>query len=271
MLVFLHTWFGDYQQASAIPLLESSQRMGWAFLHPNFRGPNTNSDAMGSMLAVSDVVASIEAAKKRGPIDPDRIYLVGQSGGGHMGLLLLALHPEIWAGVSVWSPIVDLNVWANEVSESKWRLYHDPIASVCGFDGVTGIAAAQEECARRSPITYLQPGSTIPVAIHAGIADGHLGSVPITHAMRAFNALVPPAARIGERLMSTLARDASVPAEEGRNVINPSIGGRKALFVRKAGNVSLTLFDGHHEILFSAVSDWLINLDRTRLGDSRGS
>jgi len=268
MLVALHSWSGNYEQTEAIPHLEFSQRMGWAFLHPNFRGPNTKPDALGSELAVGDVVAAIEAARQRVVIDPDRIYLVGHSGGGHMGLLLLARHPELWAGVSVWSPIVDLNAWADEVSSSRWRIYRDQIATVCGLDDANG-PAAREECARRSPITYLQPGLKIPVAIHAGIADGHFGSVPITHAMRAYNALVPRAARLVEPLMRTLALDASVPADEGRNIVNPSIGGRKVLFEREWGNISLTLFDGRHEILFSAVSDWLIDLDH--LHDSGGS
>jgi pimeloyl-ACP methyl ester carboxylesterase len=270
MLVALHTWSGNYEQTESIPHLEFSQRMGWVFLHPNFRGPNTNSDAMGSELAVGDVIAAIEAARKRVAIDPGRIYLVGHSGGGHMGLLLLARHPELWAGVSVWSPIVDLIAWAEEVSSTQWRIYRDQIAKVCGLDDADG-PAAREECARRSPITYLQPGLKIPVAIHVGIADGHLGSVPITHALRAYNALVPRAARLAEPLMNSLARDASVPAEEGRNSVDPSIGGRKVLFARESGNISLTLFDGRHEILYSAVSDWLIDLDRARLRDSGGS
>ncbi len=260
LLVALHTWSGDFRQPDRRAQLEFCRRRGWAFLHPDFRGPNTNPAAMGSDLAIHDVLTAIATARERRAIDPDRIYLVGHSGGGHMGLLLAARHPELWAGVSVWSPIVDLDAWANEVADTPWRHYGEQIASVCG-NGTTDPAVRREACARRSPIHYLRPGLGVPLAIHAGFDDGRRGSVPITHAIRAYNALVPEAARVSREQTASLASGAPVHLQNGRSTGEPSIGDRRALFAREHGNVSLTLFDGHHELLPTAVAEWLVDLD----------
>ena len=57
LLVVLHTWMGDYLQDMSVPCLKEAMERGWVFIHPNFRGPNTNSMAMGSEAATADMGA----------------------------------------------------------------------------------------------------------------------------------------------------------------------------------------------------------------------
>lgn len=119
LLVGLHTWSYHYRQTgSSLPYLRWCQQQGWIFIHPNFRGPNRTREALGSDLAVADVASAVEYAKSQAPVDKERIYLIGASGGGHMALLMAGRHPGIWAGVSAWVPIVDVAAWYRECTEN---------------------------------------------------------------------------------------------------------------------------------------------------------
>ena len=40
LLVALHTWSSDWENTHNVPLAEGSIERGWAFIHPDFRGPN---------------------------------------------------------------------------------------------------------------------------------------------------------------------------------------------------------------------------------------
>ena len=59
LLVGLHSWSGDYQQAANIPMAEWCVAHDWAFIHPHFRGPNWTPDACGSDKAVQDVLDAV--------------------------------------------------------------------------------------------------------------------------------------------------------------------------------------------------------------------
>jgi type III restriction enzyme len=58
----------------------------WHFVHPNFRGPNDSPEAMGSDLAVHDIVDAVRGMQKRGNVDASRIYLIGCNGGWVYGV-----------------------------------------------------------------------------------------------------------------------------------------------------------------------------------------
>src|SRR5690606_18796175 len=112
LLVGLHTWSSSYNSAGGDAIYaEWCIKQGWAFIHPHFRGPNHTPQAMGSDRAVQDIVEAVEWARKQTAIDETRIYLIGGSGGGHMSLLMAGRHPEIWAAVSAWCGISDINAW----------------------------------------------------------------------------------------------------------------------------------------------------------------
>ena len=112
LLVGLHSWSGNYTQAGGeVVYARWCIEKDWHFIHPNFRGPNWTADACGSDKVVKDIVDAVAYMKKNHQVDADRIYLIGVSGGGHASLLMAGRAPDIWAGVSAWVPISDLQVW----------------------------------------------------------------------------------------------------------------------------------------------------------------
>ena len=118
LIVSLHTWSTDYTTAypQNAEVANWAVANNWAFIHPNFRGPNTgNPQAMGSDFAVQDIVDAVNYAKNNAMIDNNRIYIFGQSGGAHMALLMAGRHPEIWAGISAWASITDLMAWREPI------------------------------------------------------------------------------------------------------------------------------------------------------------
>src|SRR6185503_12854586 len=52
LLVVLHTWHGDYKQTYHSACADWCMQRGWAYLHPDFRGPNTRPEATGSELVI---------------------------------------------------------------------------------------------------------------------------------------------------------------------------------------------------------------------------
>jgi dipeptidyl aminopeptidase/acylaminoacyl peptidase len=122
LLVGLHTWSGNYKQATGENYAKEAKKRGLAFIFPNFRGPNLTPDAMCSDKAVQDIVDAVKYAKKHANIDPKRIYLCGASGGGLMAMMMAGRHPAIWAGVSAWCGISDIKAWHayNKRRKSKY-------------------------------------------------------------------------------------------------------------------------------------------------------
>jgi len=194
LLVGLHSWSADYRQAS--PYGAWCVKKGWVFIQPDFRGPNKRPEATGSELAVKDILSAVEYAKKNATVDESRIYLIGASGGGYATLLMAGRAPEVWAGVSAWVPIYDLKAWHKEKSPGgKAGGYALNMEASCG--GAPGASAeVDEQYVKRSASTYLTKAAGLKVDIGAGIHDGHKGSVPISHALRAFNALAKPEDRL---------------------------------------------------------------------------
>ena len=112
LIVGLHTWSADYRQTSHYAtVLKYARAKGWAMVGPNFRGPNKTPPACGGDPAVQDIVDAVNYAKAHVKIDPARVYIVGGSGGGHMTLLMLGRHPEIFAAGAAFCPITDLARW----------------------------------------------------------------------------------------------------------------------------------------------------------------
>ncbi len=194
LLVALHSWSGDYKQANG-PYGQWCIDHNWVMIHPNFRGVNDHPEACGSELVVQDILSAVEHCRQHCRIDEKRIYLIGSSGGGYASLLMAGRAPEVWAGVSAWCPIYDLAVWHGDTQRRNLK-YDDMLEQVCG--GAPGASAAVDEQYRiRSASHWLAAArGRVNLSINTGITDGHDGSVPIGHALRAFNAVANATDRV---------------------------------------------------------------------------
>lgn len=65
LMVLLHTWSGNYKQKKYSGTQKWCKDNGWAYIHPDFRGPNYTPKATGSDFAVADIISAVEYAKKK--------------------------------------------------------------------------------------------------------------------------------------------------------------------------------------------------------------
>ena len=264
LLVGLHTWSSDSRQTgSSSPYLQWCRQQGWHFIHPNFRGMNRTPEALGSDLAVQDIVDAVAWAKANAKIDARRIYLIGVSGGGHMSMLMAARHPEIWAGVSAWCGIVDIARWHAEHSPSgKSDRYASEIEKALG--GLPDNDARKKDARRRSPLTWLAAAREVPLDIAAGVHDGRKGSVPFRHSLDAFNAVVPVSARMTDRALDTFYETQKLPDGWTAPPADPLFGTRQPVFRKTHDNTRVTIFEGAHEIVHEAALNWLMLQEKGR-------
>lgn len=251
---------GDYRNLVHYrTVLEYAKRNGWAFVGPNFRGPNSTPESCGSDLAVRDIVDAVGYAKGRVRIDASRVYIIGGSGGGHMTLLMLGRHPEIFAAGAAFCPISDLARWHGEsLAEHPGRchVYAEMLESVCGGSP----QSRPEEYRRRSPVAWLSraKASGVPTYIATGIHDGWRGSVPVGHAVRAFNELVDGPDRIPKEEIAYMEANQSVPKPLASAPHDPFYPDEIRIHLRRTcGNAQLTLFEGGHDCNFRAGFEFL--------------
>ena len=256
LLVALHTWTGDYLQILNTPLAQWCIENNWAFIHPNFRGPNNKFEAIGSDLVIEDILSAVKFAETYSNIDTHNIYLVGASGGGHAALMVAATHPNVWAGVSVWVPITDLSVWYEETKtlDGQYRIFLEQ-----ALGGAPGTSSAIDlEYKKRSPLTYLSPSIHLNLDINAGIHDGHNGPVPISHSLLAYNALVTAEDQLSAKDIKYFVEQEKVPQHLiDPSLSDPSYGEKRPIFRAQSGTTRLTIFEGGHELVIDAVINWL--------------
>jgi dipeptidyl aminopeptidase/acylaminoacyl peptidase len=256
LLVVLHSWSADYRQNLDIPFAEFAIQNDWAFLHPDFRGPNRRPQAAASPLAIQDVLDAVKMARERGAIDPTRIYLVGYSGGAMKALVLAAKHPELWAGVASWGGVYDIPDWFRH-NKGKEPHYVDTITASCGGAPNPG-TAAEEECRKRSPSSQLaQAAGKVPILIAHGIADR---TVPPRHAVDAFDALAAPDDRFSKAQRDFIDGKGHLPPElENESADEPLFdkAGAPVRLERHSQAVTLVLYQGGHDMLYNASLDWL--------------
>ena len=247
LIVALHSWSGNYKQKYHKAIEKWCIQHGWAYIHPDFRGPNNRPEATGSELVVADIVSAVEYAKQTSNIDSSAIYLVGTSGGGYTALLMAGHHPEIWAGVSAWVPISDLATWH---AQGK---HVEALEQSCG--GAPGDnPAVDAEYVKRSPLTYLKNAKGTTLHINAGVKDR---IVPIGHSLLAFNEVAAAEDQISKEDIRFFVEKRKVPTKLQTNLADSSYGKKQPLFRRESGNATVTIFDGGHELVATAASAWI--------------
>jgi poly(3-hydroxybutyrate) depolymerase len=264
LLISLHSWSAGLEQAK--PELEKqAAKLGWIYVFPHFRGPNQTPAACGSELAQQDILDAVMWAKQNYRVDHSRIYLTGASGGGHMTMLMVSRHPEVWTAASAWVGISDLTQWHALHEKSR---YGAMLRKSCG--GAPGDnAKVDAQFRQRSPLPFLKNSSKVPLDLAAGIHDGHTGSVPISHSLLAFNEI---ATATGDRLI-TANEITQLSIPQGR-LANPlpldqekdAALGREIYLRRYAGQSRVTIFEGGHEGIASAAIDWLKRFHRLEDG-----
>lgn len=265
LVVVLHSWGGDWKQlrepayGAGVALWLSNHK--WALIHPHFRGNNTTKESLGSDLAVADIVSAVDYAKRNANIDEKRIYLVGQSGGGHIALVMAGRHPEIWAGVSAWVPPVDLVAFYREseagAKKSPYKTeFLRNLNAACG--GPPGTSHdVDQQYQRRSPLMWLPNAKNLPLDINAGITDGYgAAAVSIRHSLKAFNAVADPADRITDAEMNAFTMT-DVPKGLEFTGVDPLYGPCLPLFRRESGKTRVTIFRGGHQAIWDAAFNWL--------------
>jgi len=234
LLVGLHTWGGDYEQGSGKVYYNEAKKREWAFIFPDFRGPNRRPDAMGSDKAVQDIIDAVRYAQEHAKIDPTRIYLCGASGGGFMAMLMAGRHPEIWAGVSTWCGISDVKAWHAYNKQNKNASYYRQIEKALDGAPDTDKKVALQAL-RRSPVNWLKNAKKLPLDIWHGAKDK---AVPSIESKNAFNIVV------GKQIPN--------------DTNSPAIIGKYELLSRKTfNNTRLTIFNSGHTILYSSAVEWL--------------
>lgn len=255
LLVSLHNWRGDYTQFDSLSILSKSQDIN--YIHPNFRGPNTNPEACCSNRALRDIDDAISYAINNANVDTSKIYVIGASGGGYACLSTFMKSKHSIAKFSAWVPITDLKRWYTEC-KILGNDFSKDILNCTSSTGSLDPAIAEE----RSPIYWNTPIEKLKntrISIYTGVNDGINGSVPITHSINFYNKL----------LKDTKVIDSSkyVSRQERENLLKlrkalgnyGTISNREVCLEKRSQNIRLVVFDGNHEMLTNYAFNNLIN------------
>lgn len=261
LLLVLHSWSTDYLQSIDIPLAQFAVANDWVFMHPDFRGQNDGRpESTASDLVMSDMQDALEYAQQNANVDPQRIYLLGYSGGAMNAMHLAIRNPDVFAGVSLWVPVYDLVSWY-QWNDSQGEKYAAEIAGACGAAPEEG-TDAYAECQQRSPRARLaELRGELPIQIAHGLGDE---TVPPDQALNAFNDLAGEDDQIAQQLIDELTTQRSIPDALLERSIHqdgdyPRFDEADApvLLHLRSGSADLIIFEGEHDMLYRPGLDWL--------------
>jgi lysophospholipase L1-like esterase/pimeloyl-ACP methyl ester carboxylesterase len=247
LIVSLHTWSGDYLQED--PLAAEVVLRGWNYIHPDFRGPNNNPEACGSEKVISDIEDAIRFALENGNVNENEVHIIGVSGGGYASLLSFMKLKYPVKSFSAYASISNLEDW-------YWECKGRGLKYAGDLEGVTtngkGFDAAEAQ--KRSPAMMDFPGEKrngASLFIYTGVHDGYTGSVPVTHSINMYNRLLR--AMYPEQKNQLVSDSLKLVLLAKRMNPNPDVnlvfGERKVHIHRELPKLSLTIFEGTHEMI----------------------
>ena len=257
LVVELHSWSNSADSQKDI-LAEQTHAKNWNYIFPNFRGVNNHPKACCSEFVIADIDEAIDWALKNMNVDKKNIYVVGNSGGGYATMAMYMKSRHNIRAFSAWSSISDLATWYEESVERKNK-YATEIIQCTGANGVFDDQKARE----RSPLFWeipLKKRKKSSLQIYAGIHDGYTGSVPISQSIKFYNKLLIDANETDDtRYVSaedanTMLKTQTFPVKKTIKTID----NRAILYQKSSKKITLTIFEGTHEILKNVALD-LIN------------
>lgn len=245
LIVSLHTWSGYYNQND--DLAEICKQKDLNYIHPDFRGANKTIDACCSELALADIDDAITYAIRNSNIDTSKIYVIGESGGGYATLSTFMKSKHNIKKLSAWASITDLIAWYNE-SKIRNNIYAANILECTGSESGLNIENAKQ----KSPLYWNTPTEKFQdtkLFIYAGIYDGIIGSVPITHSINFYNKVLTDL-KVSDPL-SYVSTTEKLNLLEKREPLGEfgNIADRKIFLKKSFENISLIIFEGNHEML----------------------
>lgn len=246
LIVSLHTWSGDYRQND--PLAQFALENNWNYVHPDFRGANNKPAACASDAVLSDIDDAIDWGVSQLNADPERVVIVGASGGGHAACAHFLRSKKNVLQYFCWVPITDLNAWYHQ-GRARNNRYPSDLLKV-----IDSTVPDSKQLAKRSPLFMPDLGHQKSIHLFAGIHDGYTGSVPIDHTIRFWNRLCSERNASDklidvEDILSLVTRSLSTSVQ--------SIGDRTVYFTESANFGSVTIFDGEHEMLTDVCAQLL--------------
>ncbi len=165
------------------PFAQLLAAQSWIVFRPNYRGSNNMGDAFQSAVINDagegpgrDVMAGVEALKRRGIVDESRVAVSGWSYGGYMTVWLTS-HFDGWRAAMAGAAVTDWFDWYNLADYNVWAGY--------GLGGSPWLNDNAENYWRQSPIAYAHQIRT-PTLILSTTGDPR---VTVTQSYKLYHAL----------------------------------------------------------------------------------
>jgi predicted peptidase len=258
LVVELHSWSNTADSQKDI-LAEQAHIKNWNYILPNFRGVNNHLKACCSEFVISDIDEAIDWALQHMNVDKKNIYIIGNSGGGYATMAMYMKSRHNIRAFSAWSSISDLATWHKESLERKNK-YAAEIIQCTNANGLLDDQKARE----RSPLfweTPIKKRKNSALQIYAGIHDGYTGSVPISQSIKFYNKLLidtdetDDARYVSPDDASTMLKTQSFPLKKPIKKID----NRAILYQKSSKKITITIFEGTHEILKNVALDLIGN------------
>ena len=253
-MVELHSWSFSADSLKAV-LTPQSHAKNWNYILPNFRGVNNHAKACCSEYVIADIDEAIDWALKNMSVDSKRIYIIGVSGGGYATLAMYMKSRHKITSFSAWVPLTDLTVWYGQSLERKNK-YAAEILKCIGATDTLDIEKAKE----RSPLywkTPIQKRKKSTLQIYAGIHDGYTGPIPISHSINFYNKLLTDS-KEKDRSRYVSRNDLEIMLKTQTFISQNSskkIDDRVIYYQKSSKNITLTIFEGGHEMLKNVALD----------------